>query len=52
MEMEVEGRRRRGRSKTRWKDCIVADSMENNLDLGMVEGRQRWRRLIKHSDPV
>ncbi len=23
MEMEVEGRRRRGRPKTRWKDCIV-----------------------------
>lgn len=30
----------------------MADRKEKNLDLDMVEGRQRWRRLIKHSYPV
>lgn len=51
MEMVVEGRRRRGRPKARWKDGIVTDSKGKNLDLGMLEDRQRWQRLIKQSDP-
>ena len=52
IDMEVGGRRKRGRPKTRWKDCIVADGREKNLDLGVAVDRTTWRRLIKNSDPV
>ena len=52
MDMEVGGRRKRGRPRTRWKDCVMTDSREKNLDLGMAEDRSSWRRLIKNSDPV
>ena len=31
MDMEVQGRRERGRPKTRWKDCISADVREKQL---------------------
>ena len=51
-DMEVQGRRRRGRPKTRWKDCIAADIREKQLDLGMVHNRNDWRQLIKNSDPI
>lgn len=61
--MAVDGRRKRGGSGTRWKDCVVADGRdmdeiyssigrEKNLDLEMAEDRSSWRRLIKNSDPV
>ena len=52
MEMEVDGRRKRGKPKTRWKDCIVADGKDQNLDLTLVENRTTWRRLIKNSDTM
>ena len=52
MDMEVQGRRRRGRSKTRWKDCKAADVREKQLDFGMVHNRNDWRQLIKNSDPI
>ena len=39
MDMEVQGRRGRGRPKTRWKDCIAADVREKQLDLRMVHYR-------------
>ena len=52
MDMEVQGRRGRGRPKTRWKDCIAPDVREKQLDLGMVHNRNDWRQLIKNSDPI
>ena len=52
MDMEVQGRRERGRPKTRWKDCIAGDVREKQLDLGMVHNRNDWRQLIKNSDPI
>ena len=52
MEMEADGRRRRGRPRMRWRDCVAADSREKNLDLRVAGDRLRWRRLIKNSDPV
>ena len=51
MEMEVEGRRARGRPKTRWKDCIRNDPREKNIDEGTVHSRSEWRRLIHNGDP-
>ena len=46
MEMEVQGRRRRGRPKKRWIDCVKKDLRGKGID------RTRWRRLTRNSDPV
>ena len=35
MDMEVQGRRGRGRPKTRWKDCIAPDVREKQLVMDM-----------------
>ena len=52
MDVEIQGIRRRGRPKTRWKDCIANDMREKDLEPNMTGDRSRWRRLIKNSDPV
>ena len=36
LDMEVQGRRRRGRPKTRWKDCIPVNMREKDLDSNMT----------------
>ena len=51
MEGEVQGRRRRGRPKTRWKDRIAADMTERGLRVDDCEDRSNWRKLIRISDP-
>ena len=51
MESEVQGRRRRGRPKTRWKNIITADMVERGLSVQDCEDRINWRRLIQNSDP-
>ena len=52
MEMEVQGRRKRGRPKKRWIDCVKEDLRTRNIDETDVYNRTRWRRLIRTSDPV
>ena len=52
LEMEIPGRRRRGRPKKRWKDCIREDMQEKNLDENIIHDRTSWRRLTKNSDPI
>ena len=52
MEMEIPGRRQRGRPKKRWKDCIREDMREKNLNGNMIYDRSSWRRLTKNSDPI
>ena len=52
MEMEVPGRRPRGRPKKRWKDCIREDMQEKNINQNMVYDRLTWRRLTINSDPI
>ncbi|XP_063588687.1 uncharacterized protein LOC134765821 [Penaeus indicus] len=39
MEMEVQGNRRRGRPRTRWKDCINKDFREKNVNVALVNNR-------------
>ena len=51
MDTEINGTRRRGRPKTRWKDCIRDDMREKGLQEHMTQDRSRWRRLIKNGDP-
>ena len=52
MNMEVEGRRRRGRPKFRWKDSISNDMKEKGLREQDTHDRGRWRRLTRNSDPI
>ena len=52
MNMEVDGRRRRGRPRVRWKDNIANDMRERGLREQEVQDRRRWRRLIGNSDPI
>ena len=39
VDMEVLGRRGRGRPMTRWNDCIAADVRDKQLDIGIVHNR-------------
>ena len=45
MEMEVPGRRERGRPKRRWLDSV-------KVDLKEFHDRARWRWLVKNFDPA
>ena len=49
MDMELQGRRGRGKPKTMWKDCIAEVVQEKQLDVGMVHNRNDWRQ---NSDPI
>ncbi|XP_063590454.1 uncharacterized protein LOC134767383 [Penaeus indicus] len=51
MEMEIQGNRR-GRPKTRWIDCIKRRSKGENIDRGMVNNPNTWRKLIQNGDPI
>ena len=52
MDMEVEGRRRRGRPKRRWRDCLEGDFREKSISGDEYAERGEWRKLVKNSDPV
>ena len=52
LDMEVQGKRRRGRPKIRWKDCIQEDMREKRLRTNMAGDRGKWKLLIKNSAPV
>ena len=52
MEMEVLGKRRRGRPKRRWLDSIRNDLSERELSRDGAQYRDKWRRLIRHIDPT
>ena len=52
MNMEVGGRRRKGRPKFRWKDNIAKDLKEKVLSEQDTQDRIRWRRLTSKGDPI
>ena len=52
MNMEVQGTRKRGRPKMRWRDAVNRDMREKNVSERMAQDRRRWRRLIANSDPI
>ncbi|KAK3894199.1 hypothetical protein Pcinc_002033 [Petrolisthes cinctipes] len=52
MNIEVEGRRKRGRPRRRWKDCVDEDLKEKNLTGDEYGDRGQWKQLTKNSDPV
>ena len=51
MEMQVNGTRRKGRPKTRWRDCIGNDLKEKGLLTDMAQDRDTWKRLIRSGNP-
>ena len=51
MSVEVNGKRDRGRPRTRWKDNIKRDMQELNLTGEDAEERKQWRGRIRATDP-
>ena len=52
MNMEVQGRRKRGRPRKRWRDCVREDMREKGIVEAEAQDRGRWRRLIRNGDPI
>ena len=48
LEMEVSGKRRRGRPKTRWKDSAIRDMWSIGVEQEEVMNRAVWRRVVHH----
>ena len=52
LEMELEGRRPRGRPIRRWMDCVHEDFAVRRLRRRDVADRGRWKEVSKNSDPT
>ena len=52
MEMEIEGRRKRGRPRKRWRDCVKDDLQLKGISEEEAQNRNQWRRLIHNGDPI
>ena len=52
MEMEVPGRRGRGRPKQRWMDNVREDMRDKQLSEDDVHDRARWRSAVRNIDPT
>ena len=52
MEIEVAGRRNRGRPKRRWLDCVKIDLKEKGLEGNKFHDRARWMQFFKNVDPA
>ena len=53
-DMGIPGQRRRGRPKTRWRDCVRRDMVEIGLEREDALDRNNWKRTLKnhYSDPA
>ena len=52
LDMVVEGKRKSGRPRRRWMDCVKEDLMEKRLRERDAADRQRWRVMTKNDDPT
>ena len=52
IEMRVGGRRKRGRPRRRWMDCIQEDLRQKGLTSGDAADRQRWKIMARNGDPT
>ena len=52
LNLEIEGRRRRGRPKGRWMDLVKTDMRELELEEDDALDRDLWRSAIHFSDPA
>ena len=46
-ELEIEGKRKRGRPKKRWKDAIVKDLKCCGLNQVDTEDQVKWKNLVE-----
>ena len=51
MSTVANGKRGRGRPRTRWKDNIIRDMQELNLTVEDAEEREQWRQRIQATSP-
>ena len=51
MEMELSGKRRRGRPKRRYLDAVKEDMREVGVKETDVEDRKMWRMMIRCGHP-
>ena len=47
LQMEVEGKRNRGRPKLRWRDLVKDDMARNQMTTEMAEDRRHWHVMIR-----
>ena len=52
LEMAPPGRRKRGRPKQRWMDCVNRDMRAIGTTKDEVHDRTGWRRIVCRSDPT
>ena len=52
MEMEVQDRRRRGRPRKRWRNCVRDNMHLKGINEEETQDRNQWRRLIQNGDPI
>ena len=52
LEMEIPGRRGRGRPKRRWMDVVNEDLREKRLTEEDALDRSRWRKAVRNVDPT
>ena len=52
MRMDVEGRRRKGRSKQRWMGSVDVDLREKGLSGEQTHNRAVWRQVVTYIDPT
>ena len=52
MNIEVLGRRQRGRPRKRWRDCVREDLIMKGIDENEAHNRNHWRKLIHNGDPI
>nr|XP_027231213.1 uncharacterized protein LOC113822880 [Penaeus vannamei] len=52
MEMGVQGRRKRGRPRTIWRDCVMENLQMKGITEEVAHDRNQWRRLIQNGNPI
>ena len=50
--MKVEGRRKHGRPRRKWMDCVREDLEEKQLSTEDAADRLRWKRVAANGDPA
>ena len=47
LQMEVDGKRNRGRPKLRWRDLVKDDMARSQMTTEMAEDRRHWHVMIR-----
>ncbi|XP_068245393.1 uncharacterized protein [Palaemon carinicauda] len=52
LDMDVPGKRMRGRPKKRCMECVTTDMGEKDLTVEDIRDKRSWKRLSRSSDPA